>query len=99
MTTLSLTHLQHENYDAPDFDVALLTIDGEVDADGVNVDFAVLAETDAEDFVGNDCEIAGWGQTESEQHTAPYIFVTSLFFRSQNFMAVSRNSPCLKRAL
>ena len=30
----------------------------------MNVDFAALAETDAEDFVGNDCEIAGWGQTD-----------------------------------
>ena len=28
------------------------------------MDFATLAETDAEDFVGNDCEIAGWGQTD-----------------------------------
>ena len=46
--------------------MALLFVDGEVDADGVSVDFAVLAGTDAEDFIGNDCEIAGWGYTEGE---------------------------------
>ena len=59
--------LQHEDYSFPSFDVALLYIDGEVDADGTTVDFATLAETDAEDFVGNDCEIAAWGQTDGEQ--------------------------------
>ena len=60
--------LQHEDYvDFRDRDVALLYVDGEVEADGVTVDFATLAETDAEDFVGSDCEIAGWGQTESER--------------------------------
>ena len=30
------------------------------------MDFATLAETDAEDFVGSDCEIAGWGLDESK---------------------------------
>ena len=59
--------LQHEDYSFPSFDVALLYIDGEVDADGTTVDFATLAETDAEYSVGNDCEIAGWGQTDGEQ--------------------------------
>ena len=62
-----LIDFQHEDYtDFRDHDVALLFIDGEVEADGVNVDFAALAETDAEDFVGNDCEIAGWGMDESK---------------------------------
>ena len=57
---------QHEDFNFPDADVALLYVDGEVEADGVNVDFGVLAETDAEDFVGADCEIAGWGQTDGK---------------------------------
>ena len=58
---------KHEDFDnTADNDVALLFIDGEVEADGVTVDFVTLAESDAEDFVGNDCEIAGWGQTESK---------------------------------
>ena len=47
--------------------MALLYVDGEVDADGVTVDFATLAETDVEDFVGSDCEIAGWGYDESRR--------------------------------
>ena len=57
--------------------MALLYVDGEVDADGTTVDFAALAETDAEDFVGNDCEIAGWGQTAGEQQL---IYSISLQF-------------------
>ena len=59
--------LQHPDYvNHLENDVALLEVDDEVQADGVNVDFAALAETDAEDFVGNDCEIAGFGQDESK---------------------------------
>ena len=57
---------QHEDYNFPDADVALLYVDGEVDSDGTTVDFVTLAETDAEDFVGNECEIAGRGQTDGE---------------------------------
>ena len=58
---------QHEDYvDHRDHDIAILFVDGEVEADGVTVDFATLAETDAEDFVGSDCEIAGWGLDESK---------------------------------
>ena len=53
--------------DFRDHDVALLYVDGEVDADGVTVDFATLAETETEDFVGSDCEIAGWGADESKR--------------------------------
>ena len=73
--------LQHEDYSFPSFDVALLYIDGEVDADGVTVDFATLAETDAEDFVGNDCEIAGWGQTDGEQQII-YAILLLVFWAS-----------------
>ena len=60
------------------YDVALLFVDGEVEADGVTVDFGTLAETDAEDFVGSDCEIAGWGMDESKR----------LFFVQQKFHKV-----------
>ena len=61
-------YYQHEDYVSyRDHDVALLYVDGEVDADGVTVDFATLAETDAEDFVGSDCKIAGWGYDESKR--------------------------------
>ena len=34
--------------------------------DGMYVDTIPLAPADAEDFVGAECEIAGWGQTECE---------------------------------
>ena len=47
-------------------DVALLFVDGEIDSDGTTVDFVALAQTDAEDFVGNDCEMVGWGWTEGK---------------------------------
>ena len=67
-TSLFCWILQHEDYVSyRDHDVALLYIDGEVEADGVTVDFATLAETDAKDFVGSDCEIAGWGYDESKR--------------------------------
>ena len=57
--------LQHEDYRGSIFnsDVVLLFVDGEVVPDGITVDFGALAETDVEDFVGSDCEIAGWGRT------------------------------------
>ena len=67
MNSLILKQNQHEELNFPDADVAVLYVDGEIVDEGDNIDFAVLAETDAEDFVGNDCEIAGWGQTDGEQ--------------------------------
>ena len=42
----------------------MLEVDGEVAIDGTFVDTIALAPADAEDFVGAECEIAGWGQTE-----------------------------------
>ena len=54
---------QHEDFDFPHNDIALLVIDGEIVPDGTTVDFVTLAETDAEDFVGNNCEMVGWGDT------------------------------------
>ena len=44
----------------------MLEVDGEVAIDGTFVDTITLAPADAEDFVGAECEIAGWGQTEGE---------------------------------
>ena len=55
--------------------MALLFVDGEVEADGVTVDFATLAETDAEDFVGNDCEIAGFGIDDLEDDSKKILGV------------------------
>ena len=44
----------------------MLEVDGEVTIDGTFVDTITLAPADAEDFVGAECEIAGWGQTDGE---------------------------------
>ena len=44
----------------------MLEVDGEVAIDGTFVDTISLAPADAEDFIGADCEIAGWGQTEGQ---------------------------------
>ena len=55
--------------------MAILEVDGPVEADGVNVAFASLAETDAEDFVGSSCEIADWGGiNNSRTHLSVYLF-------------------------
>ena len=48
--------------------MALLYVDGEVAVNGVTVEPIVMAERDAEDFVGAECQIAGWGQTEGERY-------------------------------
>ena len=45
-----------------------------VDIDGTYVNTIPLAPADAEDFVGADCEIAGWGQTECK---LTYIMVVT----------------------
>ena len=58
--------LQHPEYDFPSFDIAILFIDGDVEADGFNVSFATLAPSDSENFVGSFCEMAGWGLDESK---------------------------------
>ena len=44
----------------------MLEIDGEVAIDGTFVDTIPLAQADAEDFVGAEYEIAGWGWTEGK---------------------------------
>ena len=40
------------------------------------MDFATLAETETEDFVGSDCEIAGWGADESKRISGFFIHNT-----------------------
>ena len=79
--------IQHEDYLFPFNDVALLYVDGEVEVDGVTVDFGTLAETDAEDFVGNDCEIAGWGETEGKTQTiaATILYCNFFYFLRSKF--------------
>ena len=61
--------LQHPDYVFPSFDIAILFIDGDVEADGFNVSFATLAPSDSENFVGSFCEMAGWGLDESKYRT------------------------------
>ena len=60
---VSFQFLQHPDYGLYN-DIAVLEVDGEVAIDGTFVDTIALAPADAEDFVGAECEIAGWGQTE-----------------------------------
>ena len=63
----SFLFLQHPDYD-PDNglynDIAVIEVRGEIAIDGTFVDTIALAPADAEDFVGAECEIAGWGLTE-----------------------------------
>ena len=58
------------------------------------MDFATLAETDAEDFVGSDCEIAGWGLDESKLRNIMNIQGRTYFFETSqtilyNFLIVA----------
>ena len=56
----------------------MLEVDGEVAIDGTFVDTIALAPADAEDFVGAECEIAGWGQTEgnfSYRNISPFRYL------------------------
>ena len=55
----------------------MLEVDGEVAIDGTFVDTIALAPTDAEDFVGAECEIAGWGQTEGN---SPYKNIREFWY-------------------
>ena len=77
---LVLTFLQHPDYGRYN-DIAILEVDGEVAIDGTFVDTIPLAQADAEDFVGAECEIAGWDWTEGEwqlfiqEHQTVLIFV------------------------
>ena len=64
-------HFQHPDYGLYN-DIAILEVDGEVSIDGTFVDTIALAPADAEDFVGADCEIVGWGQTESKYYYASF---------------------------
>ena len=62
----SCFYTYYEDYNFPYRDVALLFVDGDIEPDGTTIDFVNLAQTDAEDFVGNDCEMVGWGWTEGK---------------------------------
>jgi hypothetical protein len=59
--------LQHKLYNVDEGtfpnDIAILTLATQIQANGVDIQYASLPDNNDEQFIGHTCVISGWGRT------------------------------------